>query len=83
MWDPCEGRWRGLSPFGRGTGVPPTPSETLAREEVIVSPRRGSVAERHFPGQKCRGSRSRVRESRRPRWGQTRLLDADLVGVIP
>lgn len=81
--DPCEGRRRGLRPFGRGTGGPSGSQRNAGQDEIIALPRRGGVAERHFPGQKCSGSRSRVSESCRPRWGQTRLLDADLVGVIP
>lgn len=48
-----------------------------------MSPRTGGVAERLSLGQKCSYSRSRVSESCCPHWGQTLLLDADLVGAIP
>lgn len=80
---PLRGAVAQAEPLRSGDGGPSGSQRNAGQEEIIVSPRRGSVADRHFPGQKCSGSRSRVRESRRPRWGQTRLLDADLVGVIP
>lgn len=69
-WDPCGGQRCGLSP-SNGPG---------GKGSCHAS---DGVAERRFPGHECGCSRSGVRQSRPSPLGQTRLLDADLVGVIP